>query len=191
MLESASMDADITDEELMQRYAAGEASAFDALYTRHRGSLYRYFLRQCSSDAIAQELYQDVWMKLIHSRERYQPTALFKTWLYRIAHNHLIDFYRKKHPQNLTVDDSEDPDSLQSDDSGQPDNQFMIRRLAERIREKITELPAVQREVFLLHEEAGLTLEEIATLTDIDKEATKSRFRYAVKKLRQALEDSR
>jgi len=191
MLESASMDADITDEELMQRYAAGDASAFDALYTRHRGSLYRYFLRQCSSDAIAQELYQDVWMKLIHSRERYQPTALFKTWLYRLAHNHLIDFYRKKHPQNFIADDSTDPDSLQGNDSWQPDNQFQLRRLAELIRQKISELPAVQREVFLLHEEAGLTLEQIATVTDIDKEATKSRFRYAIKKLRQALEDSR
>jgi RNA polymerase sigma-70 factor (ECF subfamily) len=185
------MDSDITDEELMQRYAAGDASAFDALYTRHRGSLYRYFLRQCGSDAIAQELYQDVWMKLIHSHERYQPTALFKTWLYRLAHNHLIDFYRKKHPQNLSVDDSEDPDSLQSDDSWQPDNQFIMRRLGELIREKIAELPAVQREVFLLHEEAGLTLEQIATVTDINKEAVKSRFRYAVKKLRHALEDSR
>ena len=191
MLESASMDADITDEELMQRYAAGDASAFDTLYTRHRGSLYRYFLRQCSSDAIAQELYQDVWMKLIQSRERYQPTALFKTWLYRMAHNHLIDFYRKKHPQNLIADDSTDPDSLQGNDSWQPDNQFQLRRLAELIREKISELPAVQREVFLLHEEAGLTLEQIATVTDIDKETTKSRFRYAIKKLRQALEDSR
>ncbi len=130
-------------------------------------------------------------MKLIHSRERYQSTALFKTWLYRIAHNHLIDFYRKKYPQNLAVNDSEDPDSLQSDDSWQPDNQFMIRRLGERIREKITELPGVQREVFLLYEEAGLTLKEIAMVTDVDKETTKSRFRYSVKKLRQALEDSR
>jgi len=181
----------MTDEELMQRYAAGEASVFDALYTRHRGSLYRYFLRQCGSDAIAQELFQDVWMKLIHSRERYQPTALFKTWLYRLAHNHLIDFFRKKHPQNLVANDSEDLDLLQGNDSWQPEKQFEMCHMAELIREKITELPAVQREVFLLHEEAGLTLEQIAAVTDIDKEATKSRFRYAVKKLRQALEDSR
>ena len=175
----------------MQRYAGGDAPAFDALYARHKGGLYRYFLRQCNADSIAQELFQDVWMKLIHSRERYRPTALFKTFLYRLAHNHLIDFYRKNQPQNLLVNDSEDPDSLPGGDCWQPDNEFEMLRMAGLIRKKIGELPAVQREVFLLHEEAGLTLEQIAAVTGVEKEAAKSRFRYAIRKLRQALEGSR
>ncbi|MEL6200404.1 MAG: sigma factor, partial [Pseudomonadota bacterium] len=75
------MDAPEPDEALMTRYRKGDAAAFDVLYHRHRGGLYRFVLRQVTSKALADELYQDIWMRLIDARDRYEPTARFTTWL--------------------------------------------------------------------------------------------------------------
>ena len=79
-------------------YRDGDAGAFDALYARHKGGLYRYLLRQCREPAAAEELFQDVWMNLIRARARYTVQAKFTTYLYRLAHNRLIDHYRKHEP---------------------------------------------------------------------------------------------
>src|SRR5215470_19879370 len=82
------------DEDLMLAYGGGDAGAFETLYRRHRGPLYRFLLRQVNDAATAEELFQDVWMRVIDSRERYQPRARFTSWVYAIAHNRLMDFYR-------------------------------------------------------------------------------------------------
>jgi RNA polymerase sigma factor (sigma-70 family) len=82
-----------TDEERCSR-TLGDAAAFDALYARHKGGVYRYLLRQCRQGGVADELFQDVWMNLIRARASYAPTAKFTTWLYRMAHNRLVDHYR-------------------------------------------------------------------------------------------------
>jgi len=84
-----------SDEDLMLRYAGGDADAFQALYENHRGGLYRYFLRQ-SNPSEAEELFQDVWARVISSRKRYRPTAAFSTWLYTLAHNRLVDHWRRE-----------------------------------------------------------------------------------------------
>ena len=84
-----------TDEQLMEQYRDGNARAFDVLYERHKGGIYRYLLRQCNNAATAEELFQDVWMNLVRSRQRYTIQAKFTTYLYRMAHNRLIDYYRK------------------------------------------------------------------------------------------------
>ncbi len=80
-----------SDEQLMMAYIAGNNQAFEWLYTRHKDKLYRYFLRHCSDPETAQELYQDCWLKVIKNRQQYQIKAMFLTWLYTIAHHHLID----------------------------------------------------------------------------------------------------
>ena len=85
---------DDADETLMLRYRDGDADAFAALYARHKGALYRYLLRQCGQPALAEELFQDLWLKLIAARAGYTVQARFTTYLYRLAHNRLIDHYR-------------------------------------------------------------------------------------------------
>lgn len=85
---------DDADETLMLRYRDGEVAAFAPLYARHKGALYRYLLRQCGQPALAEELFQDVWLKLIAARAGYTVQARFATYLYRLAHNRLIDHYR-------------------------------------------------------------------------------------------------
>lgn len=89
------MDEDCSDERLMLAYRDGDAKAFEALYRRYRGALHRYLTYQCGNPAVAEELYQDVWIKVVNARADYEPLARFSTWIFRIAHHRLLDHYRK------------------------------------------------------------------------------------------------
>jgi len=184
------MDNAAPDEELMNRYRDGDARAFEVLYTRHKGPLYRYLLRQCGAAALAEELFQDVWMNLIRTRERYEARAKFTTWLYTLAHHRVIDHYRRQAAGvPISYDDPDEPLIEQVADSElrEPDNELDRRRLGQRLLVQIAALPEAQREAFLLREESGLSLAEIADVTGVNTETAKSRLRYALTKLRQGL----
>lgn len=213
-----SMAAAIDDIQLMTRYATGDLRAFEALYARHKGPLYRYFLRQCGSAETSDELFQEVWIRIIKARERYQPRARFTTFLYQIAHNCLVDHFRKA-GRDLTRDSPQGGLPVSSDDLADPiaeslDPAFASARWsivdweqgpadgapgpeaassgaqrADRLRSALDSLPIEQREAFLLHEEGGMGLAEIATVTGANAETVKSRLRYALKKLRSTLGD--
>ncbi len=183
------MESDRPDEELMSAYGAGDAAAFEALYARHRGGVFRYFRRHTGSAALADELFQDVWMKLIDARARYQPQARFTTWLYTIAHNRLMDHFRAAGRVSFaTVDDpEEDPlDGLPAPDP-QPQDQLERKQAAARLLAALDALPAAQREAFVLQQEGDLSVEEIAQATGVTRETAKSRLRYALAKLRASL----
>lgn len=100
------------DSQLMRAYAKGDSAAFEVLYRKHKDALYRFFLRQCGNQSRAEELYQDVWLRVINARDSYEHKAKFTTWLYRIAHNILIDHFRK--PQTQT-DDETDAENVPDD----------------------------------------------------------------------------
>ncbi len=178
----------------MRGYAAGDVTAFDYLYARHRGGLFRFISRQCSDRAVAEELYQDVWSVLIQARQRYRPDpeARFATWLYTLAHNRLVDWYRRNSKVVWMTfgsdDDEPGMDEPAATRATQPEVQADSPDLAARLLQLLDQLPPPQREAFLLHEEGGLSVEEIATVTGIPLEAAKSRLRYAVAKLRLGLE---
>lgn len=187
-----------SDEELMLAYGNGDFGAFEIIYERHRGALYRYLLRQCGKAEDAQELFQDVWTNLIRARERYEVRAKFTTYLFRLAHNRVVDFYRKSannpiSASNVVVLDGEgdsDIDELSASDCEQPQQQAEFRRLGKQLLAAIDQLPAAQREAFLLREEAGFTIEQIAEVTGVNQETAKSRLRYAVAKLRVSIKDA-
>ncbi len=176
----------------MSRYARGDAGAFESLYHRHRGALYRYILRHCSDRAATEELYQDVWLKLIDARQRYRPSASFQTFLYHIAHNRLVDHFRRNESRramtSLDIDSEDTPASVWSAGGAQPDRQLLNRRDVELLFRLIDQLPPTQREAFLLREETGMGVEEIAEVTGVGRETAKSRLRYAVKALRKGLQ---
>lgn len=184
----------------MLAYRTGDADAFTTLYSRYRGSLYRYLTQHCGNAALAEELYQDVWIKVVNARTGYEPLARFSTWIFRIARNRLIDHYRKHAPQVAAsfapqaIDDDPDAlddliDSLPAPLHETPHALLERRATAERISLALADLPPAQREVFLFAEEGGLTLEEIAAATETGRETTKSRLRYALGKLRHSLQD--
>lgn len=180
------------DSELMLRYARGDLRAFEALYERHRSGLYRYLTRQTRNPESANDLFQEVWSKVIASRERYEPRAKFRTFLYRIAHNCFVDYCRRTAVREEISGEAQDDwqSSLPAPDHDRPDARAEQAQAVARYRAALAALPAEQRDVFLLYEESALSLEEIAVITAVGPETAKSRLRYAVSKLRQALSSS-
>ena len=175
---------EVPDEQLMLAYRDGDAGAFETLYVRHRARLFRFLLRSIRQRAAAEELYQEVWMRVIEARGRYAPQARFTTWLYTIAHRLLVDQWRRGAlsvvPLDLVEVEGSSPDPARHAEARQTLHKFALALEA---------LPQAQREAFLLHEEAGLTAVEIAAATGCGEEAAKSRLRYAMAKLKAAVDD--
>ncbi len=182
-----------TDESLMLRYQAGDAAAFDELYARHRSGLFRFITRQCRTREHAEELFQEVWMNLIQARERYRVEAQFRTWLYTLAHNKLMDYFRRHARSEVALfeRDGEEPalNLVVGSRVDEPQVRAESREQGAAILRVLDELPAPQREAFLLHEEGGLGVEQIAAAAGISFEAAKSRLRYAFAKLREGLKE--
>ena len=172
------------DEELMLAYRDGHAGAFETLYARHRARLYRFVLRSVKSRPVGEELFQEIWLRVIEARGRYSPQARFTTWLYTIAHNHLVDHWRKRGLTLVALEGDEAPGA-----SPDPAEQAQARQSLERFAAALQALPPLQREAFLLHEEGELSVAEIAAATGTNEEAAKSRLRYAMAKLKAAMND--
>jgi RNA polymerase sigma-70 factor (ECF subfamily) len=180
-------DPQVSDEQLMLAYRGGDAQAFAALYSRHKGGLFRFMVRSIKDRAAAEELFQEVWMKLIDARGRYEPQAKFSTWLYTIAHHRMIDHWRRRGLETVALD--EGIDEPRAPQSTQPERRAELNQSGQRLLAALAALPVLQREAFLLHEESGMTVPEIAAATGTEPETAKSRLRYAIAKLREALSD--
>jgi len=181
--------SDDEDAQLMLAYASGEMRAFETLYSRHRAALYRYLVRQARDGEIANDLFQEVWSRVIANRARYEPRAKFRTFLFTLAYNCFIDHCRrvKARPAGPGIEDADAADLLPADEDGRPEAVLQRDECSQRYREALAKLPPEQRDVYLLHEESELSLEEIARVTGVGTETAKSRLRYAVGKLKAAL----
>ena len=174
------------DEALMLAYAGGDVAAFEQLYARHRLRLYRYLLGQLRDGALADELFQDVWQKVIAARAGWTPDASFATWLYRIAHNRLADHWRAlRHRPPAPADADERTARVPDPDT--PERQLSEFEQRRQLQLALDELPPEQREVIALRLEQELSLEEIGAVTGVGRETVKSRLRYAMDKLRARL----
>lgn len=189
-----------SDEELMGLYALGDVQAFEVLYHRHKGGLYRYFMRQMANHSLAEDLYQDIWSKVIGNSHQYKPSAKFTTWLYTLAHNKLVDHVRhlsvvnkvliNPNGQNDQVNEKEEnaiDNMAESNTNTQPDKLYATDSDGQSLKHCIGQLPQGQKECFLLKEETGLTVKDIALVLGTNFEASKSRLRYAYENLRQCL----
>ena len=181
------MSVELDDSALMLRYQEGDADAFEALYRRHNDSLFRYLMRLSLHQDTAEDVFQEAWGKIINSRSKYRPTAKFSTFLFRVAHNCFIDHLRKN--KRHTAETSFDPDLTASpdDDPDQMTEKHLARR---RLDAWLGQIPPEQRDVFLLYEDGGFSIDEIATITGVNRETAKSRLRYAAGKLKTALLES-
>jgi RNA polymerase sigma factor (sigma-70 family) len=170
-----------SDEALMLAYQRGDAAAFESLYGRHKDGLFAFLFRHCPRAAIVEELAQETWMAVIKAAKRYRSDALFRTWLYQIAHNRQVDFWRRPDNRHRALEGLlEEPVT-----SGLDDSNDELRR---RLMNAIGGLPGEQRDVLLLQEQ-GFSQAEIAEITGALAETVKSRLRYARKQLRQQLGD--
>lgn len=183
------MQEEPSDERLMLAYRDGEATAFERLYRRYRTRLYRHLAHQCGDPHLAEDLYQDIWQNVITARSQYEPLAKFSTWIFRIAHHRLIDHYRRHGRDLASRYDDADPDEFPAPAHENPARQAENQEIAVRLATALQSLPEPQREAFLMAEEGGLSLEEIASATSCGRETAKTRLRYAVGKLRLSLQD--
>lgn len=185
-----------TDESLMLRYAAGNLQAFNLLYARHEMGVWRYVLRSVRVQAVADDMLQDVWFALARQAPHYQPTAKFKTWLFTLAHNRLVDYFRTaKQHVSLDGDDDTDHDSvalvqtLAANSGFGPLRRLESKEQAQALLDAIEALPFAQREAFMLQAEAGMDVQEIAKTTGVSFETAKSRLRYARSRLKELLQE--
>ena len=174
-----------SDEALMKAYAGGDMKAFEVLYGRHRGPLYRYILRQVGEPATANDLYQQSWEKVIRSRHRFRESSPFQAWMYRIARNNVIDHFRRQKPLDKRL-----PDEVEAPGPGPEERTDDVHRQQD-LERALHELQDEQKEVLLLKLESGLILKTIADVVCINQEKAKSRLRYAVSKLRACLAKER
>ena len=193
------MATDDSDEALMLRYRDGEVRAFEVLVGRHRRPVYNFILRFVRNPAQAEDLLQETFLRVIKSAEDYQRQAKFTTWLYTIARNLCVDSSRRAKHRNMAsldapVSKHEDAAPLGDFVAGSEmagDRHAINQQLQERMRRAIEALPDEQREIFLLREVADLQFNEIAEVLGCPENTVKSRMRYALDKLRAALEDYR
>jgi RNA polymerase sigma-70 factor, ECF subfamily len=182
------MDAAVDDDAtLMLAYARGEAAAFDALYARHRGTLYRFLLRSARDPRLAEELFQETWSRVVSARARYTPQAKFSTWLLQIAHNLLIDSHRRKRSVATGEEAEHALAQVAMPDHAQPEHVLSEFERRRRLQRAIEALPDEQRTAVLLRLENDLSVEEIAQVTGVGRETAKSRLRYAMNRLREQL----
>lgn len=183
----------------MLAYQRGDATAFAELVTRHEKPLWSFLRRQVQGDAVAEDLLQETFMRVIHGAASYRPDAKFATWLYTIARHLCIDHARKqKHRRALSLDGhgpSEEDSSPRlhervagADRGAEHDTQN--RELGARLDRALAALPEEQREVFLMREVLDLPFAEIARAVDASEPTVKSRMRYALQRLREALSES-
>jgi RNA polymerase sigma-70 factor (ECF subfamily) len=155
------------------------------------------FLRHTSNRAVADELHQDLWLKVVRARERYAANARFATWLYTLARHRLVDHWRSQQTTPLTpLDAHDDADAADAagahdprDETADPLRIAIDDQAGRRLVAALGDVPAPQRDAFLLHVEAGLPLADIASLAGVPVETIKSRLRYAYRRLRAVLED--
>jgi RNA polymerase sigma-70 factor (ECF subfamily) len=189
---------DLSDEQLMLRYAQGDARAFDALIGRHYQPVFNFLVRNTGNSATAEELLQDVFMRVMSGAKKYEKRAKFTTWLYTIARNIVIDHSRKqKFRRHKSLDQpigSEDERTLgdtvkDEHPSVMADRRYTDEQFKLKLSDAMTRMNEDQRMVFVLREFQLLSFQEIAQIVETSENTVKSRMRYALEFLRTALRD--
>jgi RNA polymerase sigma factor (sigma-70 family) len=198
-----------SDEDLMTAFARGDADAFEVVFERHRGWLLRMLKGKVrasglSSEEIAEDIAQDTWLTVVRTGEQYEPSARFTTWLFKIAHQRLIDQMRKlgvvaSHTldvveQNCPGDSTSSEiaiNEIAGDIDIDPARIVEHRAMLTRFSNVLQQMPSVQSEVFMLVAEGGMSLPEVAENLSLPLETVKSRLRYARAKLAKVIEELR
>ena len=190
--------AEITDEALMTRYQRGDVQAFASLVTRHKKPIFNFVLRQIKASAPAEDLTQEVFLRIVESAHSFKHESRFSTWAYTIARNLCVDHLRKasyrRHP---SLDQTEEAGEGRALGEQVPDlhprasteRSAVSHEIQIKVVAAVEALPEEQREVFLLRQVADLPFQDIATITDTSENTVKSRMRYALERLQEALTD--
>ncbi len=185
-----------TDEELLAAYQQGDVGAFELLLRRHRAPLFTFLLRMLGDRERAEDLAQETFLRIVKGAQAWERRARFQTWLFTIARNLCVDQSRRDRFRRADSLDAQGPPGSEGEPAmidSVPSREIDPARGAESSRLRpvlaraLAALPAEQREVFLLREQAGVPFKEIAELTGVNENTVKSRMRYALEGLRKSL----
>jgi RNA polymerase sigma factor (sigma-70 family) len=182
-----------SDQELVQAYIKGDHSAIEVLINRHRSKVYTYILLTIKNQQLAEDLFQETFIKVIQSLRggKYKDNGKFLSWVIRIAHNLIIDHFRKEKQLNSISNDDTEVDLFNSKKLSEDNIEELIisSQIRSEIRTLINELPDDQREVVLLRHYGGLSFKEIADQTDVSINTALGRMRYALINLRKLIQE--
>src|SRR4030042_2655018 len=185
------MNKMISDYELIQRFIKGEQSCFEQLIHRHKNKVFAYISLYIRDQALAEDLFQDTFMKVIQSVRagKYQDNGKFISWVMRIAHNLIIDHFRRIKQMNTISNDDYESDLFNSKKLAEStiEDDMIRRQIQKDVRKMISHLPDDQREVVILRHYAGLSFKEIAEITDVSINTALGRMRYALNNLRKMI----
>jgi RNA polymerase sigma-70 factor (ECF subfamily) len=183
----------VNDQDLVQAYIKGDQAAIETLINRHRGKVYTYILLTIRNQPLAEDLFQETFIKVIQSLRggKYRDNGRFLSWVIRIAHNLIIDHFRKEKQMNAVSNDDSDVDLFNSKKLSDDNIEEVIvnSQIKAEIRALINELPDDQREVVLLRHYGGLSFKEIADQTDVSINTALGRMRYALINLRKLIKE--
>ncbi|HBE40135.1 MAG TPA: RNA polymerase subunit sigma-24, partial [Bacteroidales bacterium] len=185
------MNKSISDYELIQRFIEGEQSCFGQIIHRHKNKVFAYISLYIRDQALAEDIFQDTFMKVIQSVKtgKYQDNGKFISWVMRIAHNLIIDHFRRIKQMNTISNDEYESDLFNSKklaDSTVEEN-IIKRQIQKDVRKMISQLPDDQREVVILRHYADLSFKEIAEITDVSINTALGRMRYALINMRKIM----
>lgn len=183
------------DFELVNQFLAGDESAMESLINRHKDRVYTYILLIVKEQTLAEDIFQETFIKVIRSlREgRYQEKGIFQSWVVRIAHNLIIDHYRKEKYMKTYSNDDNEMDIFNSKRFAEStiEDEMINEQITSDVRKLIDLLPDDQKQVILLRHYGGLSFKEIADQTDVSINTALGRMRYALINLRKLIQQKK
>ncbi len=183
-----------TDQQLVELFGSGNMAALEVLINRHRKKVYSYIFMQVRNQALAEDLFQETFIKVISSikTDRYQDHGKFLSWVIRIAHNLIIDYYRKSKQLNTVSNDDFEGQLFNSRKFSDVTTEEIIIRdqIHNDVRSLIDYLPEDQKQVVLLRHYAGMSFKEIAEVTNVSINTALGRMRYALINLRKLINEN-
>lgn len=187
------MSKSFSDDELIQRFISGDQSSVESLILRHKNKVYGYISMYIRDQALAEDIFQDTFLKVIQSLKtgRYQENGRFISWVMRIAHNLIIDHFRKEKQMNVISNDDYESDIFNSKKLCEANVEDVIvkRQVIKNVRRLIQMLPEDQREVVILRHYTGLSFKEIADISNVSINTALGRMRYALINMRKLMQE--
>lgn len=189
------MNKMISDYELILRYIKGEQSCFEKIINRHKNKVFAYISLYIRDKALAEDIFQDTFLKVIQSVKagKYSDNGKFVSWVMRIAHNLIIDHFRRIKQMNTISNDNYESDLFNSKSFAEDnvEDDMIKRQIQKDVRNIISHLPDDQREVIILRHYAGLSFKEIADITDVSINTALGRMRYALINMRRIMVENK
>ncbi len=184
-----------SDDQLVRAYVNGDNSAFDTLLTRHQDKVLNYILRLVKDEDLANDLFQETFVKAIMTikQGKYQGDGKFSAWITRIAHNHIIDYFRQEKSFSTISADNSEVDVLNRKElsEGTIEDLMIQDQTLSDVRKLIKLLPGEQRQVLMMRYYENMSFKEIAERTGVSINTALGRMRYALMNIRRQVKDSK